>query len=78
MTRHNSFKRRIRARMAKTGESYAAARRALLAKATPAASPRSPARDRRFDPGWTPADHGVGRFGAGGDRPRLGRVVHAA
>ena len=34
MTRNESFKRRIRARMAKTGEKYNAARRALIEQAT--------------------------------------------
>ena len=31
MTRQRTFKRRVRARMAKTGESYTAARRMLIA-----------------------------------------------
>jgi len=35
MTRHESFKRQIRARMSKTGERYGAARRALIDKASP-------------------------------------------
>ena len=39
MTRQADFKRRVRARMAKTGESYATARRALLAGTTPDDSP---------------------------------------
>ena len=34
MTTHKAFKRLVRARMAKTGERYAAARRALLESAT--------------------------------------------
>lgn len=34
MTQHESFKRRVRARMAKTGERYAAARRVLVEQAT--------------------------------------------
>jgi hypothetical protein len=33
MTRNGSFKRRIRARMAKTGERYSAARRVLVERA---------------------------------------------
>ncbi len=33
MTQQKTFKRRVRARMAKTGESYTAARRQLLADA---------------------------------------------
>lgn len=37
MTSHESFKKRVRARMATTGERYNAARRALLASATPPA-----------------------------------------
>jgi hypothetical protein len=36
MTRHRSFKRLVRARMQKTGESYTAARASLLAAAEPA------------------------------------------
>jgi hypothetical protein len=40
MTTQESFKHRIRARMAKTGERYSAARRALLAKAEPPAGRR--------------------------------------
>jgi hypothetical protein len=39
MTKQAGFKRRVRARMAKTGESYATARRALLAGTTPDDSP---------------------------------------
>jgi hypothetical protein len=35
MTKQESFKRRVRVRMEKTGERYAAARRAILATATP-------------------------------------------
>jgi uncharacterized protein YndB with AHSA1/START domain len=38
MTRHRSFKRLVRARMEKTGESYTAARALLLAAEEPAAS----------------------------------------
>src|SRR3954447_5057771 len=43
MTKQADFKRRVRARMARTGESYATARRRLLAEhpgATPDDSPR--------------------------------------
>ncbi len=40
MTEQQSFKRRIRARMDKTGESYTAARRQLLEKAAPPADAR--------------------------------------
>lgn len=40
MTTQESFKRRIRARMAKTGERYSAARRALLARAEPSTDSR--------------------------------------
>ncbi len=35
MTQHRTLKRRVRARMSKTGERYTAARRQLLTKATP-------------------------------------------
>ena len=38
MTTQESFKRRVRARMAKTGERYGAARRALIGQVTPADS----------------------------------------
>jgi hypothetical protein len=51
MTRQKSFKRRVRARMDKTGERYSAARRQLLAKADP--DPVAPA--AAADPG-SPAD----------------------
>jgi len=39
MTTQESFKRRVRARMTRTGEKYGAARRALLAQAAPVAPP---------------------------------------
>ncbi len=39
MTRQESFKKRVRARMATTGERYTTARKALLAKAGPADEP---------------------------------------
>jgi hypothetical protein len=39
MTRQNSFKRRVRTRMAKTGESYSAARRSLLPRPPAAPEP---------------------------------------
>lgn len=41
MTTHQSFKRLVRARMAKTGERYAAARRALLAERPSAGGPHT-------------------------------------
>ena len=41
MTKHKSFKGRVRARMAKTSESYTTARRQLLAKATEAETERT-------------------------------------
>lgn len=41
MTAHESFKRRVRARMAKTGERYAAARAVLLAQAASRTSART-------------------------------------
>ncbi|MEN5074712.1 DUF4287 domain-containing protein [Isoptericola cucumis] len=44
MTKHETFKKRVRERMARTGEKYGAARRALLARAS---SPTDGA-----DPGW--------------------------
>jgi len=47
MTRQAGFKRRVRARMAKTGESYATARSRLLAQHPGAAPDDSP-------PGWMP------------------------
>ena len=62
MTRQRSFKRLVRARMEKTGESYTAARAQLLAAEE---APEAPARDlRRGDPR--------------ADRTRLGRVVRRA
>jgi len=49
MTTHKTFKRRVRSRMAKTGESYTAARRQLLAHAEPVtpvpAAPSAPTSD---------------------------------
>ena len=43
MTRNKSFKGRVRARMDKTGERYATARRQLVAKATAKEEPEAPA-----------------------------------
>src|SRR5690606_42133616 len=43
MTRQKSFKRLVRARMAKTGESYTAARRQLLSATTPVSRADQPA-----------------------------------
>jgi uncharacterized protein YndB with AHSA1/START domain len=45
MTTHKTFKRRVRARSAKTGESYTAARAQLLRKAEPTDAPSEPAID---------------------------------
>src|SRR5215207_5981830 len=42
MTRHRSFKRLVRARMDKTGESYTAARAQLLAAEAPGAAEKPP------------------------------------
>jgi hypothetical protein len=42
MTRNKSFKGRVRARMDKTGERYATARRQLVAKATAKEEPEAP------------------------------------
>lgn len=42
MTQQKTFKRRVRARMAKTGESYTAARRRLIADGGPPAVPTPP------------------------------------
>ena len=64
MTTQRSFKRLVRTRMEKTGESYTAARAVLLAAEEPA-GPTARARDvRRGDPG--------------ADRARLGAVVRPA
>jgi Domain of unknown function (DUF4287) len=56
MTRQSSFKRLVRARMDKTGESYTAARTSLLAAAEPAAGPALTMSDeailRRTGRGW--------------------------
>lgn len=43
MTRQKSFKRLVRARMAKTGESYTTARRQLLSATTPVSRADQPA-----------------------------------
>lgn len=45
MTSQKTFKRRVRARMAKTGESYTAARHTLHAKVTPAPAVEPPSSD---------------------------------
>ena len=42
MTRQKTFKRKVRARMQKTGESYTAARRRLIADAKPVTLPACP------------------------------------
>ena len=47
MTKHESFKRRVRERMEKTGERYGAARRALLGGL---AEPATAGRAERPDP----------------------------
>ena len=47
MTTHQSFKRVVRARMAKTGERYAAARRALIAERPPADAAKRRGRRRQ-------------------------------
>ena len=65
MTRQRSFKRLVRARMEKTGESYAAARAALLDRARSRRRPRAGA-------------DGVGRGDPAPDRARLGGVVRPA
>ena len=63
MTRQRSFKRLVRARMEKTGESYTAARAALLAADEPEALDARGARDvGRDDPRAAPA--AAGRSGS--------------
>ncbi len=59
MTRQESFKRRVRARMAHTGERYAAARRYLVAQApAPAPAPGAAAAEAPHRRVWT-ADPGM-------------------
>lgn len=50
MTRQESFKRRVRERMAATGERYTAARRELLAKAAASDAAGSPTREWASEP----------------------------
>jgi hypothetical protein len=51
MTEHKTFKRRVRSRMAKTGESYTAARRMLIDEPRePAPAPPEPAREPDQEP----------------------------
>jgi Domain of unknown function (DUF4287) len=75
MTKHKSFKGRVRARMSKTSESYTAARRQLLAKAAPEAQaaedPTAPA-----DPTPTPGPAGPVNA-PGAKRPYSDAVVQA-
>jgi hypothetical protein len=67
MTKQKSLKRRVRARMAKTSESYSTARRQLLAKSkpanrhstAPAMSTRETTADLSSGPAATAADTGV-------------------
>ncbi len=66
MTKQKSFKRRVRARMDKTSESYTAARRQLLAKSTP--EPDAPA---------APAGHPVPVDAPGARRPYSDEVIRA-
>jgi hypothetical protein len=56
MTTQKTFKRRVRTRMAKTGESYTAARRQLLdkAEAEPAATPVMPETEPATEPDGEP------------------------
>ena len=67
MTRHRSFKRLVRARMEKTGESYTAARATLLAAAEPEA-PAFPTSDEaireRTGRGWEEWFHLLDGWGA--------------
>ena len=65
MTKQKSFKRLVRARMEKTGESYTAARASLLAADEP-------------NGGRGPGDHRVRRRDPAQDRARLGGVVRPA
>ena len=64
MTRQKTFKHRVRARMAKTGESYTAARRMLIAPAI-TLRPRPSSRPLR-------------RLRRQGHRPQPRAVVYAA
>jgi butirosin biosynthesis protein H-like/uncharacterized protein DUF4872 len=54
MTTHKGFKRHVRARMAKTGESYAAARRSLLGELAPTAGDGGPPMDVAASTGQHP------------------------
>jgi uncharacterized protein DUF4287 len=71
MTKHKSFKGRVRARMDKTSERYTTARRQLLAKAAEAEAPEGPAGPAEPTTGTVPVD------APGARRPYSDAVVQA-
>ena len=82
MTQQKSLKRRVRARMAKTGERYTAARRQVLAKTPeppPAAEPSTPAGapDRPADAPDQPATRTAAARGSTSDEAILARTGRA-
>ena len=64
MTKERSFKQLVRARMAKTGESYTAARAVLLQAAPPLAGAERTGAGRRPTPRSAGAPVAVGRRGS--------------
>jgi len=79
MTRHKSFKRLVRSRMEKTGESYTAARASLLGAEEPKATERPPlttseeAIRRRTGRGWEEWFDMLDEWGRPSDRTRRSR-----
>jgi len=72
MTRNKSFKGRVRARMDKTGERYATARRQLVAKAAAEGEPEAPAPEVRT-PGPEASDQGTRPAATPVDPPEVER-----
>jgi hypothetical protein len=78
MTKHKSFKGRVRARMEKTSERYSTARRQLLAKADPPAEATPPPADPEATLATTPAEAAGAPVDApGAVRPYSDEVLRA-
>jgi hypothetical protein len=72
MTKNKSFKGRVRARMDKTGERYATARRQLVAKAAAKGEPEAPGPEAQT-PGYEASDQGTRPAATTVDPPEVRR-----
>ena len=78
MTRNKSFKGRVRARMDKTGERYATARRQLVAKATATGEPEAQPAPAAQGPGaQAPAPSPAGASATGFKPPYSDEVIRS-